>query len=284
MRSGNLSHRIKFYAKQSVRDSYNASVDTWPIATITTRGEVRYVGGNRTLNNEEKFYAKSIELTVRYRSEIVETMRVQIDETNDLYQISYMEILGRKEALRLTIEKLGDGLAPTAIDAPEGLTASYDGENVNLTWANNSDGDPVAIERSTDGVNYVQIHQTAAATTSYKDEAVSESTRYFYRIRAVHQSNYSAYAAIDDVITELSLTGTGEMNSYITTVDLISGTNTITTSLTTAPHTITIWDSTGNEIGGGMTINAALVGGVYVLTIYSVDPVNNAVIYIVYKP
>ena len=202
MRAGNLSHKIVFYAKVSIRDSYNSSVDTWPAATITTRGEVRYTGGNKTLSNEEKFYSKSIELSVRYRSDIVETMRVQIDDTNDLYQITYKETLGRNEALRLTIEKLGDGLAPTAIDAPTGLEATLDEDgNVDLEWLNNSDGDSVTIERSIDGNTFTVIHQTTTVTTTYKDEDVTALTRYFYRIRAVHFSNYSAYAAINDVIT-----------------------------------------------------------------------------------
>jgi len=106
MRAGNLIHRIDFYAKVTSRDDYGASVDTWPNITITTRGEVRFIGGSKILSSEEKFYSKSMELTVRYRSDIFETMRVQIDETNDLYSISYLEIIGRKEALRLTLEKI----------------------------------------------------------------------------------------------------------------------------------------------------------------------------------
>lgn len=77
---------------------------------------------------------------------------------------------------------------------------------------------------------------------------------------------------------------TGDMLSYTTTVDLAAGINTVTTTLTDPPYTITIWDTSGNEIGGGMTINAASVGGVYVLTIYSTDAVDDATIYIVYKP
>ena len=78
--------------------------------------------------------------------------------------------------------------------------------------------------------------------------------------------------------------GSGDMNSYTTTVSLLAGTNTVTTTLTDPPYSITIWDASGNEVGGGMTINAAVVGGVYVLTIYTVDAVSNAIIYIVYKP
>jgi len=106
MRAGNLYHRINFYAKVTTRDTYGASVDTWPTATISTRGEIRYTGGSYGSSNEEKFYSRFMELTVRYQSSIVETMRVQIDGTTDRYEISYIEPIGRNEALKLTLEKI----------------------------------------------------------------------------------------------------------------------------------------------------------------------------------
>jgi head-tail adaptor len=108
MRAGSLYYKVKFYAKVKTRDSYGASVDTWPDITISTRGELRNVGGNYSVSNEEKFYAKSKELTVRYRADIVETMRVQIDDTNERFSINYIETLGRNEGLRLTLEKIND--------------------------------------------------------------------------------------------------------------------------------------------------------------------------------
>jgi hypothetical protein len=84
--------------------------------------------------------------------------------------------------------------------------------------------------------------------------------------------------------TSTSGTGTGDMNSYTTTVDLVAGANTVTTTLSKPPYTITIWDANGDEIGGGMQISVAVVGGVYVLNIYTTDAVDDAIIYIVYKP
>jgi hypothetical protein len=82
--------------------------------------------------------------------------------------------------------------------------------------------------------------------------------------------------------TSTSTSGTGDMNTYTRTVDLVAGLNTVTTTLNNAIVAITIWDQSGNEIGGGMTINAVLVGGVYVLTIYTTDPVDDASIRIAY--
>jgi len=105
MRSGNLLERVVFYSKTTTRDEYNASVDSWSSPTITTRGEVRYIGGAKTLSSDEKFYSKAIELTVRYRPEIVETMKVRINDSSYFYDIDYIEILGRKEGLRILLEK-----------------------------------------------------------------------------------------------------------------------------------------------------------------------------------
>jgi len=104
MRAGNLWHRVSFYEKLSTRDDYGASSDAW-VLSFSTRGEIRYLGGSKTLSSEEKFYSKSMELRVRYQSTIVETMKVQIDGGTDYYVITYIEPGGRNEDLRLTLEK-----------------------------------------------------------------------------------------------------------------------------------------------------------------------------------
>ena len=106
MKSGTLRHRIKFYPKVIVRDDYNASVDTWPTATISTRGAIRHVGGSMEVDGEERFFSKRAELTIRYRDGITETMRVQIDEGEARYRIEYIEEVGFREGLRLSLEKM----------------------------------------------------------------------------------------------------------------------------------------------------------------------------------
>lgn len=105
MRAGNLISRIAFYSKVISRDDYSASVDTWPLVTLRCRGEIIDVGGNKELYNEEKFYSKSRELIVRYNSDIVETMKVQIDEGEERYIITYIETIGRKEGMRISLQK-----------------------------------------------------------------------------------------------------------------------------------------------------------------------------------
>jgi hypothetical protein len=211
MRSGGSYHRIKFFAKQITRDSYNASSDTWNYnsPTITTRGEVRYTGGGKSLDNEEKIYSKNVELIVRYRSTITETMRIQIDGTNDLWGITYKEMLGRNESIRLTIEKLTESLSSVIVVAPTSFIAVLDAEvAIDLTWVNNALADGIVIERSEDGNTFaevVRIAKTASPispVTTYKDEDLEEETQYFYRARAFQYYNYSVYTPVVYATTE----------------------------------------------------------------------------------
>jgi hypothetical protein len=205
MRAGGSYHRIKFFAKQVTRDGYNASSDTWDYnnSTITTRGEIRYTGGGKILDNEEKFYSKNVELIIRYRSTVVETMRIQIDGTNDLWGITYMEMLGRNESIRLTIEKLTEGISSVLILPPTSFVATLDAEvAIDLSWVNNTAKDGIVIERSKDGNTFAEVARIAKTVspispiTTYKDEELDEETQYFYRARAFQYYNYSAYTPV----------------------------------------------------------------------------------------
>lgn len=106
MRSGRLDKKVLFYSKSSTRGDYNESTDIWTTLALTTWGEVTYAGGDAMLSNEEKFYSGVIFLKVRYNSIIVETMRVYIRTM--WYSITYIEELGRKEGLRLTLNKINE--------------------------------------------------------------------------------------------------------------------------------------------------------------------------------
>ena len=203
MRAGRMYRRIDFYAKVSTRDNYGASSDTWPIKTIETRGEVRWTGGDKILSNEEKTYTKNMELTVRYRSDIVETMKVQIDDKSDLYDIMYMETIGRYEGLRLTLEKCPDGLADTPTEVPTGFSATkLSDTEIDLAWTCNAAGDATSIERSTDGNSWTVISTTAKTIAIYADTGLTASTQYFYRVRHFLYYNYSAYTTISYATTD----------------------------------------------------------------------------------
>jgi len=104
MRAGRLDRKASFYSKTSVRDDYNASTDTWTVLAFDTWGTVQYAGGDMILSNEEKFFTGVIFYTIRYRSAVVETMRVKLDD--EWYRITYIERLGRKEGMKITLNKL----------------------------------------------------------------------------------------------------------------------------------------------------------------------------------
>lgn len=128
MRSGRLEHRILFYAKVISRDSFSGSVDTWPAVTITTRGEVREVGGSKFLSNEEKFYSKNKEVTIRYNS----AERVEIDT---------ITLTGTSGTANVTVDTLtklatfATDLETTAANFVTTHAAAYAARDITLTTA-----------------------------------------------------------------------------------------------------------------------------------------------------
>lgn len=106
MRAGRLDRKAAFYSKSSTRGTFGESTDVWTTLAFNMWGEVQYAGGDAILSNEEKFYSGMIFLKVRYRSTIIETMRVYLD--SKWYRITYIEELGRKEGMRLSLQKINE--------------------------------------------------------------------------------------------------------------------------------------------------------------------------------
>ena len=107
MRAGRMDRKASFYAKVKTTSSdFGGTTDTWPTLTFDTWGEVTFAGGDAILSNEEKFYSGTIFFKVRYRSTIVETMRVKIADV--WYRITYIQELGRKEGLQLSLSKINE--------------------------------------------------------------------------------------------------------------------------------------------------------------------------------
>lgn len=81
--------------------------------------------------------------------------------------------------------------------APYGLIATpVDNSNIQLNWTDNSsDEDNFLIERS-DGTNnnFIEIATVAANTTNFKSSALKDTSRYFYRVRAVNKAGNSDYS------------------------------------------------------------------------------------------
>lgn len=85
---------------------------------------------------------------------------------------------------------------PNPPSAPTGLIAALAGKTrIDLSWtdaSNNESG--FKVERSTDGVNYVQVAQTGAGVAVYSDLGLAPDTTYRYRVRATNAGGDSAYS------------------------------------------------------------------------------------------
>ncbi|MGH9649310.1 MAG: M36 family metallopeptidase, partial [Terriglobales bacterium] len=103
------------------------------------------------------------------------------------------------------------GPPPTPPAPPSGLAATaVSFTQINLAWTDGSGNeDGFRIERCPGGlavcdanpVNYTQIAQVVANSTSYSDTGLAASTPYSYRIRAFNAAGNSAYSASDDATT-----------------------------------------------------------------------------------
>lgn len=84
--------------------------------------------------------------------------------------------------------------------APTNLTAKAAGSsNVNLTWQDNSTNETgFAIERSIDGIYFIEIGTGSANTTYYADSVLDGGT-YYYRVYAYNSAGNSDYSNIASV-------------------------------------------------------------------------------------
>jgi hypothetical protein len=75
-------------------------------------------------------------------------------------------------------------------DAPIGLTASgITTSSIDLSWTDGSNNElAFKVERSTDGVGFVETGTTAVDITSFTSSGLTIGTKYYYRVRVVLQS------------------------------------------------------------------------------------------------
>ncbi|TMB96932.1 MAG: hypothetical protein E6J42_08565, partial [Chloroflexi bacterium] len=79
---------------------------------------------------------------------------------------------------------------------PSGLTATtVSSSRIDLHWTDNATNEAAfKVERSTDGVNFIQAAILVANSTSYSNTNLTSSTAYTYRVRAYEGPNYSAFS------------------------------------------------------------------------------------------
>ena len=76
---------------------------------------------------------------------------------------------------------------PAAPGAPSNLTANaVSSSEIDLSWTDNSDNElEFKIERSTDGgATFTEVVTAGPNVTSYADTGLTNSTTYYYRVRA----------------------------------------------------------------------------------------------------
>lgn len=98
----------------------------------------------------------------------------------------------------------------TVINAPSNLTFETNtvatplaSTTVVLNWNDNSNNEAnFVLERSLDGIDFEQIAELAANTTTYTDTNVVHSTKYYYRLKAINKTDSSNYSEVFEVVTE----------------------------------------------------------------------------------
>jgi len=101
--------------------------------------------------------------------------------------------------------------AVAVIQAPTNLTATLQaGPRVSLTWRDNATNETgFNVERSTDGVTFVQIATAPArnntGNVTYVDTTVTLGTTYTYRVSAVNALGASAYSNLASVTVDVPL-------------------------------------------------------------------------------
>jgi titin len=88
-------------------------------------------------------------------------------------------------------------------DAPANLVLTViSSTRIDLRWVDNSTYEGgFKVERSIDGVNFVQITTRGANSTTYANTGLAPNTVYHYRVRAYEGSNHSEYSDMASAAT-----------------------------------------------------------------------------------
>lgn len=107
--------------------------------------------------------------------------------------------------------------AANGLPAPLGLTLSVGtGTGINLAWTDGEGETGYVIERSADGAAWTVVTTTAADVTSYSDNNLSGSRRYFYRISAADAAGRSPASTVQSIVNRPSAPTNVEVTSWTT--------------------------------------------------------------------
>ncbi len=86
--------------------------------------------------------------------------------------------------------------------APANFSATaVSSSRIDLTWDDAADESSYFLEQSLNGVDFVEIQELPAGTTSYSDTGLADSTTYWYQLRAENSIGF-AYSDVAEATTE----------------------------------------------------------------------------------
>jgi transcriptional regulator CtsR len=112
--------------------------------------------------------------------------------------------------------------APTVPAAPSGLAASAaSSSQISLSWTDNStDETGFKIERKTgSGGTWAQVVTVGAGETTYSNTGLSDSTTYYYRVRATNAAGDSSWSNEASATTPAPTEGPGLKGEYYDNAD-----------------------------------------------------------------
>lgn len=115
--------------------------------------------------------------------------------TSEAYDESYN---GGQTDVFLSILTFQEVQPPDAPAAPSDLIATtFSCSEIDLSWHDSSTNeDGFAIERSEDGVDFIEIDTVGANVATYHDTGLAETTQYWYQVRAYNAGGNSDYSNI----------------------------------------------------------------------------------------
>lgn len=102
MMAGKLDRRVLIEAPTFSNDSIGASTTTWAtLATVWAR--VEHLAGKELYAAKQIIPTADLKITIRYRSDITEKMRVTHDGV--VYGIQHIAEIGRRDGLAILVQR-----------------------------------------------------------------------------------------------------------------------------------------------------------------------------------
>lgn len=99
MQAGKLDRRITLLKPTTAQDSYGAMTEAFA-SDGTVWANVKQVDGGESFQDDQHTAKKTLVFTIRYRSGITPSWRVQFD--GEIYDLDDVAEVGRREGLALT--------------------------------------------------------------------------------------------------------------------------------------------------------------------------------------